>query len=453
LLIKIFIVEDDQTFSKLTLNTLKSNNQYEISLLVSGAECLKKLHLNPDIVLLDFGLPDISGLELMQKINKYDASINCVIISGQTDIDVVVKAYRLGASDYIIKNENCFPEIENSVKNLAANVELRHEVETLKEQIIDRTKYQQILGNSPSILKVLKLIQKAEKKDIMILITGESGTGKELVARALHYNSERPKAAFVPINMSAIPKDLLESELFGHEKGAFTGAISKRIGKFEEANNGTVFLDEIGEMDPSLQSKLLRILEDKQVTRIGNNKAINLNIRIIAASNKNLMEEVKKGNFRKDLYYRIHGYLIDLPNLRERGDDIILLAKHFLNAFAKENKLNDIHFDKEAIKLIQSYHWPGNVRELRSVVERAALIIDSNIITPDALGLDDALGNLDFDSGEFTLEEYKVKIIAAYLKKYNNDVDLVAQKLQIGRATIYRVRKKFQHENVYFGKN
>ena len=230
------------------------------------------------------------------------------MVSGQDKLDVVIETYRQGAVDYIIKNDNAIVNLENSVRNLVKTVGLRQENESLKDLVIDRNKYNTILGNSGSVMRVLRLIQKVEKSNIMVLVTGQSGTGKELVAKSIHYNSPRARKPFVTVNMGAIPADLIESELFGHEKGAFTDARERRIGKFEEANEGTIFLDEIGEMDLLMQTKLLRVLQEKEVTRIGSNKSIKLDVRVVAATNRNLAHEVKEGKFREDLYYRLQGF-------------------------------------------------------------------------------------------------------------------------------------------------
>ena len=292
---------------------------------------------------------------------------------------------------------------------------------------------------------MIRLIQKAESSDILVMITGESGTGKELVARAIHHNSSRGKEPFVPVNMAAIPKDLIESELFGHEKGAFTGAISRRIGKFEEATKGTIFLDEIGEMDLSLQSKLLRILEDKEVTRVGSNKAIQLDLRIIAATNTQLTDQVDGGYFREDLYYRLQGFLIDLPPLRERKDDILLLSKSFLESFSNSSKLEEIDISKEAVEVLYDYDWPGNVRELRSVIERAALLCSKNVILHEDLMLKSSKHTTSFLQEELSMEDFKVKIVKNYLDKYDHNIDVVARKLGIGRATLYRLVKKIHN--------
>lgn len=382
---KIFIVEDDHFLGSLIKKTLEKLDNCEVIHFMAPEDCLSNLHLNPDIISIDYMLPGMNGIELMQKIKNYNENIQCVMVSGQEKIDVVIETYRQGASDYIIKNDNALVNLENSVKSLVKNVYLRQENDALKELIIDRNKYTKILGNSSPVLKVLRLIQKVEKSNIMVLITGQSGTGKELVSKAIHYNSQRAKKSFVTVNMGAIPEDLIESELFGHEKGAFTDARDRRIGKFEEANEGTIFLDEIGEMDLMMQTKLLRVLQEKEVTRIGSNKSIKLDVRVIAATNKNLVQEVKEGRFREDLFYRLQGFLIHLPTLIERGDDVVLLSKNFLQDFCKENRMPNIQLSKEAVKFLLDYKWPGNIRELKAVIERAAIMSENDTILPEDL--------------------------------------------------------------------
>lgn len=379
---KIFIVEDDQFLGNLIKRTLEKLDNMDVTHFLTPEDCLKNLHQNPDIVSIDYNLPGMNGVELLEKIRNYNDSIQCIMVSGQEKLDVVIDTYKKGVVDYIIKDDNALINLENSVKLLSKTVYLRQENESLKELVIDRNKYTNILGNSGPVLKVLRMIQKVEKSNIMVLVTGQSGTGKELVARAIHYNSQRAKKPFVTVNMGAIPDDLIESELFGHEKGAFTDARDRRIGKFEEANEGTVFLDEIGEMDLMMQTKLLRVLQEKEVTRIGSNKSIKLDVRVIAATNRNLVHEVKEGRFREDLFYRLQGFLIHLPPLFERGDDVVLLSKKFLTEFCKENKMPTIALSKEAVKFLLDYKWPGNVRELKAVIERAAIMSENNTILP-----------------------------------------------------------------------
>ncbi len=382
---RIFVVEDDQFIGNLIKKALEKMDNVDVTHFLTPDECLQQLHLNPDIVSIDYLLPGMNGLELMAKIKNYNADIHCIMVSGQDKLDVVIETYRQGAVDYIIKNDNAIVNLENSVRNLVKTVGLRQENESLKDLVIDRNKYNTILGNSGSVMRVLRLIQKVEKSNIMVLVTGQSGTGKELVAKSIHYNSPRARKPFVTVNMGAIPADLIESELFGHEKGAFTDARERRIGKFEEANEGTIFLDEIGEMDLLMQTKLLRVLQEKEVTRIGSNKSIKLDVRVVAATNRNLAHEVKEGKFREDLYYRLQGFLIHLPPLLERGDDVVLLSKTFLNDFCKDNKLGPITLTKEAAKVLMEYKWPGNIRELKAVIERAAIMSENATIQPEDL--------------------------------------------------------------------
>ncbi len=291
--------------------------------------------------------------------------------------------------------------------------------------------------------KVFALIDKAAQTDITVSVNGETGTGKELVSKAIHYKSGKKNQTFVAVNVAAIPKELIESELFGFEKGSFTGANSRRIGKFEEANGGTLFLDEIGEMDPNMQSKLLRALQEREITRIGGDKKIKVNFRVIVATHKNLLEEVQKGNFRQDLYYRLLGLPIELPALRDRKSDIKLLANEFLRKFSQSNFLGQKTLDKSAIKKLTEYPFPGNIRELKALIELAAVMCDSEIITEKDISFRATGGSLsDLMIEELSLEDYKIKIINHFLEKYNNNVLKVASKLDIGKSTIYRIINK-----------
>lgn len=384
-LIKIFVVEDEPVFGQAVKRALEKVEHYDVHLFSEAQETLDQLHQNPDLVVMDHHLPGMSGLKAVEQIKRYNEEIACVMLSGQETAEVVVQAYKAGVKDYILKNQTAIHDLLNSVQNLTHNVELRKEVEELRERIIDRERYSNIVGESPAVLKVLRLMQKVEKTNMLVLITGESGTGKEVVASAIHYNSPRKRQPYVAVNMAAIPEDLVQSELFGHEKGSFTGADSRRLGKFEEAHKGTIFLDEIGEMDVQMQAQLLRVLQESKITRVGSNKEIPLDVRVLAATNRNLAQMVEEGKFRADLYYRLQGFLLHLPPLRERGNDIILLAKFFLNDFLKKNGLGRKTFSKSVIERMMSYHWPGNVRELKSLVERAAIIADTDQIEEEDL--------------------------------------------------------------------
>ena len=286
------------------------------------------------------------------------------------------------------------------------------------------------------------MIEKATRTNISVILTGETGTGKELVAKAIHYNSSRASKPFVAVNMAAIPKELTESELFGHEKGSFTGANYQRIGKFEEANGGTLFLDEIAEMDISVQAKLLRALQEKEIVRVGSNKPVKTDCRIIASTHQNLQEAVLKGAFRQDLYYRLYGFPIDLPPLRARGNDIIILAKHFINDFCRENNIPPKSLSNAAVEKLLSYSYPGNIRELKSAIELAITISDNDEISGDNIFSGHNFLLEENIEKEMTLREYNIRIVKKYLEKYNNNPKLVADKLDIGIATVYRMLKE-----------
>lgn len=381
---KVFIVEDNDMYAEAMKQALQ-NEGYDLQVFHSGQAFLNELHQDPEIVILDHSLPDITGLELLKQTLAAVPGAMAIVVSGQEEVSVVVEAYQHGARHYIIKNEKALIELKNAVKNLASQLKLTQEVELLREELEDRSKYKNILGESTAIYKVFKLIQRVEKTDTLVMITGESGTGKELVAEAIHMNSKRSRKPFVAVNLAAIPSQLIEDELFGHEKGAFTGASSKRKGKFEEADHGTIFLDEIGEMELSLQAKMLRVLQEGTISRLGSNKVIKLDIRIIVATNKNLGELVKHGKFREDLYYRIQGFLIHLPRLSNRGNDIIVMAKHFLDQYATKYGHGAKELDESAKKALLAHPWAGNVRELMSVMERCVLMSDSGTISKNDL--------------------------------------------------------------------
>lgn len=382
---RIFIVEDDPAFGNLLDYTLSENEKYEVELFDNSNDFLNSLSSNPDIIILDYHLPGTNALELFQHIFQYNSQIHVIVLSGQKDVNVVVECYKQGIRHYIVKSSDALLELENAIRNLSETVNLKKEIEELKDKIIDRHKYDDIVGESPAILKTIRMIQKIQDTNFITLITGESGTGKEVVAKAIHYNSNRSRKNFVAVNLGAIPEDLVESELFGHERGAFTGAESRRIGKFEQADKGTIFLDEIGEMSLHLQTKLLRVLQENTVIRLGSNKQIDLDIRVIAATNKDLKQRIAEGKFREDLYYRISGFLIHLPPLRERENDVITLSKHFLKIFCEKNRIPIKKFSGTAYEIIIKHTWPGNVRELKTFVERAVLISDGEIIENDDL--------------------------------------------------------------------
>ena len=387
---KVALVDNDEMFATGVAHTLKLEG-YEVEIFQEGGAFLKRMNDGFSIVLVAYSLPDLSGMDILKYITKGVSKLPVIIVSGQTEIQVVIDAYDNGAERYILKDNSAFANIKQAVKNSARVVALENEVELLHEEIEDRSKYSDIIGDSSAMLRVLKLIQRVERTDTLVMITGASGTGKEVVAHAIHKNSNRKRKPFVAVNVAAIPDELLEDELFGHERGAFTGAGGRRKGRFEEANSGTIFLDEIGEMDLKLQTKLLRVLQEKKVSRLGSNKEISLDVRIIAATNKNLGKLVKEGKFREDLYYRIQGFLIHLPLLRERGRDVLILARHFMVEFAKKYKAGELILTKEAEEKLLDHRWDGNVRELMAVIDRCILMRDGQEIAAEDLIFSDSI--------------------------------------------------------------
>jgi len=438
----IMIVEDDPWYGKILQHHLSLNPDYKVSRFLTGKECLENLHQKPDLVTIDFSLPDMDGDALFKKIKEYSPDLPIIVISSQENISVAVNMLKMGASDYLVKDDATKDLLWNSVIRIKENQGLRKEVAELREELGQKFSFDKsIIGQSDVLKKVFALMEKASKTIINVSITGETGTGKEVVAKAIHYNSDRKKKKFIAVNMAAIPKELIESELFGFEKGAFTGAVTRKIGKFEEANGGTIFLDEIAELDLNLQSKLLRVLQEREIERVGGNEVIKLDVRLIVATHKNLQEEVDNGNFREDLYYRIVGLPIALPPLRERGNDILILAKHFTDLFAKENKMSALSLSHDAKEKLMKYHYPGNVRELKSMIDLAAVMCDGKEINADDINYTSTKANKAFMLEEKTLQEYNIDIFKFFLKKYD-DIGLVADKLGIGKSTLYKMIKR-----------
>lgn len=447
--VKIFVVEDDPAYSKFLKYVLALNPDFEVQFFASGKECISQLHQRPTVITLDYSLPDMAGEKVLKEIREFDPNISVIIISAQEKIGTAVELLKSGAFDYITKDEEAKDRILNSINNARNKTSLIKEIDRLKEEISTKYEFEKsIVGNSPAIKRTFALLEKAVTSNIIISISGETGTGKELIAKAIHYNSKRKKKPFVAVNVAAIPRELIESELFGHEKGAFTGAANKRIGKFEEADGGTIFLDEIGEMDLSLQAKLLRVLQEKEVTRIGGNDVVKLDVRIIVATHKNLQEETKAGRFREDLYYRLLGLPITLPPLRDRGQDVILIAKHFLDQFTKDNQMPKFRISQEAQEKLLSHPFPGNVRELKSVVELAAVMCSDGEIQAKDITFNNVSGEKNLLMKEMTLQQYTYHIIRSYLVKYDNNVLEVAKKLDIGKSSIYRYLKDMEEAGI-----
>jgi len=440
---KIFIAEDDVWYSEILRYHLELNPDYEIKTFESGKKLMASLHEKPDVVTLDYSLPDTNGKELLSYIKKEFPDTSVVIISGQEDISTAVELLREGAYDYLVKDDDTKDRIWQTILHIRENSKLKQEITQLKQEVQKKYDFSKtIKGTSASIKKVFGLLEKAIYNNITVSITGETGTGKEVIAKAIHYNSDRKKEPFIAFNVTAIPSELIESELFGHERGAFTGAQTRRKGKFEEAGKGTIFLDEIGEMDANMQSKLLRVLQEREVVRVGGNEVIPLKCRVIVATHRDLLHEVKKGSFRQDLYYRLLGLPIELPPLRARKEDILILAKHFIEEFAKENGAIPKQLTEKANQKLLRYNYPGNIRELKAMIELATVLADGDIIETGNINFPSSDPLADLTLEEKSLKEYNNIIIKHFLSKYDENVIEAANALQIGKSTIYRMLKE-----------
>ena len=440
----IAIIEDDKWYAEMLKYHVNLNPVVDAEVF-ENSESFFADKTAYDIVVMDYGLPDIEGTLLLNKLTSERASADVVVVSAQEDVSTAIGLLKGGAFDYIVKDEDAKDRLWNAVNLIREKRQLKERIEELEDEVTSKYAFSNyIKGNSAVLKGIYKLMEKACKTAINVSVTGETGTGKELVAKAIHYNSDRKKKKFVAVNVSAIPSELLESELFGHEKGAFTGAGARRIGKFEEAHKGTIFLDEIGEMDFSLQAKLLRVIQERELVRVGDNTPVKLDIRIICATHKVLLDEVRKGNFREDLYYRLIGLPIELPPLRNRKEDILILSKHFIADFSKLNGMGKIELHQDAQDKLLSYNFPGNIRELKALVELACAICEDGLITADEINFHATSSNQveDVLNQELTLREYNNQIIKIYLKQYDNNVLKVAAKLDVGKSTIYRMLKE-----------
>ena len=376
-MIQVLLIEDEESIRRVMSRILKEeNDQYKVTEAVDGKQGLDLLLKRQfDLVLCDIKMPKMDGIEVLKKANDKMLNIPFIMLTGHGNIETAVDAMKLGAYDFISKPPD-LNRLLNSVRHALENKSLRSENTILKNKVAQ--KYL-IIGESLPIEEVKKMISKVALTNARVLVTGENGTGKELVAQQLHQQSERFKENFIEVNCAAIPSELIESELFGHVKGAFTSAVKDRSGKFEAAHNGTLFLDEIADMSLAAQAKVLRALQEKRIQRVGNEKDISIDVRVIAATNKNLKEEIKEGRFREDLYHRLAVILIHVPSLQERLDDIPLLTDHFTNLLTKEQGLENKRFSPEALQKLKDYPWSGNVRELRNVVERLMILGDNPI--------------------------------------------------------------------------
>jgi len=380
----ILAVDDEADFID-ALSSILTKHEYSVDTSCSGYEALQMLSIRPyDLVLLDLTMPLISGIDTLKRIQRIDPGLPVIILTGDSRVGTVVDAMKLGAYDFFPKPLD-WERLEIAIKNALVTKELRGEVSRLQGQLKSKYSFKQIIGNSKSMQDVFRSLERVVEANVTVSIRGESGTGKELLARSIHFNGLRKQKSFVAVNCAAIPESLLESELFGHEKGAFTGAIARRAGKFEQADGGTLFLDEIGDMPHSTQVKILRVLQERQFQRVGGTETVEVDVRVISATNKNLEEEMKKGNFREDLYYRINVYPIFVPPLRKRREDIPALAAFFLGKYNKEYRRKVKAILPQTLDYLMNYEWPGNVRELENILERSFLHASDGVLAAEHL--------------------------------------------------------------------
>jgi DNA-binding NtrC family response regulator len=379
------LVIDDEPANRQALTLLLTRAGYEVQEAASGEEALEILQKTPfEIIITDLFLPGVSGIDILKRVKEDSPYTNVILITGHASAESAVEAMKEGAFDYITKPFN-FEQLKVLIAKALEKSRLVAENLYLRQQLRGKYKFTNIIGNSLAMQQVFSRMERILTTDSTILILGESGTGKELVAKAIHFNGHRREKPFIAINCGAIPAELLESELFGHVRGSFTGAVADKIGKFEVANQGTIFLDEIATMPAHLQMKLLRVLQEQEVERVGSSRKIKLNVRVISATNANLEEEVRKGTFREDLYYRLNVIPIVLPPLRNRREDIALLARHFLQKICREMKRPLMSVSPAAMRALEAYDWPGNVREMENVIERTVALTDGEVIEPKDL--------------------------------------------------------------------
>ncbi len=451
----ILIIEDNPD-EALLLQAVLQEGGYHVEIAYDGVEGIEKLENSFfDVVITDLFMPKMDGLEVLEYVVENNPETICIIITGKGTIKKAVEAIKKGAYDFLTKPYR-HDEITLVIEKALETRRLRRENEYLRRKLWQEWGYGEIIGKSRAMRQVFSLIEKVADTDSTILILGESGTGKELVARAIHQASHRREGPFIPVNCGAIPEELLESELFGHEKGAFTGAIKTRVGRFELAHGGTIFLDEVSEMSPKLQVKLLRVLQERTFERVGGTRSIQVDIRVIAATNRDLEKEVREGRFREDLYYRLNVIPIKLPPLRERREDIPLLIEHFLKRFAKRKNREVMSISKEALECLMRHDWPGNVRELENVIERMVILSNGETLTledvPEYIlgqaGSSPLVNVDDFDIPEEGINlprmvsEFEKRLILKALEKTGWVKNRAAKLLNINRTTLIEKMKK-----------
>ena len=436
------MIVDDEEGIRESLSGIFEDEGHEVLTAGSGEEALRALkEQTPDVILLDVWLPGIDGLETLKEIKGLNPDLPVIMISGHGNIELALKATRAGAYDFLEKPlslERVLLVAQRALEKRTIEIENK----TLRQ---DRIKKWRLVGNSPKMIKLREQIEMAGKSNGRVLILGESGSGKELIAHLLHEHSSRVEKPFVEMNCAAIPQELIESEMFGHEKGSFTGAFERKKGKFELADEGTLFLDEVGDMSLTTQSKVLRVMETQEFQRVGGNKNIKVDVRIIAATNKDLIEEAKKGNFREDLLYRLNVIPISVPPLRERKEDIPAIVEHFLSYFAEEYGQKPKTITEDGLKALESYEWPGNIRELRNMIERLVIMTPSNMITTKNIMMISAARSdyFVFNTLKEARDSFEKDFIIKKLEENNWNISKTAEILDIERSNLHRKIKAY----------
>ncbi len=444
----VWVVDDEPAIREL-LNVIVSTSGYDVETFSGGAEVLACADPMPGAVLLDLMMPEVDGVAVLKELKRRHPSLPVIILTAVNDVSRAVEVTKLGAYDYLVKPIDS-ERLKTTLQRALSHGNLTEEVVRLKSELGDQFHLKNIIGSSSAMRRVYEQIEKVSNSDITVFVSGESGTGKELVAKAIHYGSLRSDGPFIDVNCAAIPEGLQESELFGHEKGAFTGALATHPGKFEQAAGGTIFLDEVGEMSPSAQARLLRVLQERCLQRVGGTKTINLDVRVISASNRDLESMVADGGFRRDLFYRLVVFPIELPPLRQRSEDIPLLVEHFIEKYAHDALTGVTGIQPGAMEALRDHTWPGNVRELENIIHRSLLLADGPAIGIEDLPTDLGAGvdgpGLESSapiSVAMSLDELEKAAIEKALKRHGGNLSDVARQLGIGRSTLYRKLEQY----------
>ncbi len=447
----LILVVDDDPGHLVALKTIIRSWGYEVLAVDDGSVAVAEVRKRAfDLILMDVRMTVMGGMEALKNIKAYNPAIPILIMTAYSSVESAVEALKLGAYDYLTKPLD-FEVLKLSIERAREHLTLKVENRSLKEKLRNGSRADEIVGTSEGMRELMEMASMVAPSDATVLITGESGTGKELIARAIHHNSRRNKAPFVIVNCGAISEPLLESELFGHEKGAFTGAERRHHGRFEQADGGTIFLDEVGEMSKGMQSKLLRVIQERELQRVGGGNIISVDVRILSATNRDLKADAEEGSFREDLYYRLNVVTLNMPPLRERAEDIPLLAQHFLGIYAEKNRKTVKGFSPQAMDMLLKYSWPGNIRELENAVERAVILLSGDYISerelPMAISradLDGIGGERQGDEGETRpLMEIEKEVILKALAASGGNKSETARRLGINRKTLHKKLKNY----------